>query len=117
MKRILFFLAFLPLMIFFGCSRTAKVVAIEGDKSDISYTDLGTLEIKMHAPALRSSRKILSSRLAALAHKRYGADAVIKVEFWPDPNSRKFPNGIIYARGEMIKYNSFPEPTQPTSTG
>jgi len=47
--------------------------------------------------------------LMKAAKSSYGADAVINVEYWPDPESEGFPRGgTIYARGEMVRYLEFP---------
>lgn len=114
-----------------GCSRVEKVRAIEGPK-DIPYKSLGTLEIKERAHYVTprhtfwsgvelatltfadtpsrgdSYKKYLREKLARIARKRYRADFVINVHYWPDPESKSFPQGYIYARGEMIKYERFP---------
>ena len=114
-----------------GCARVEKVRALEGDK-DVAYDSLGTLEVKRRVPFVRPTgilwsgvevltlslaktpsradqyKKSLRSKLAQKAKKRYGADGVIKVEYWPDPASSRFPEGYLYARGEMIRYRKFP---------
>lgn len=114
-----------------GCARTERVKAVEGDKS-LAYESLGTLEIKEKAYALNPSnafwtsvevatlsfartpsrgehyKRLLRKKLAKVADSKYDADAVINVHYWPDPESKKFPDGYVYARGEMIRYHSFP---------
>lgn len=121
-----------------GCARVEKFQAIEGDK-DIPYESLGTLEVNTKATRLNTRsffwtstevmtlglantpgrgdhyKEMLKSKLVDKAKQRYGADAVIKVQYWPDPDSDGFAHGLIYARGEMIKYTSFPEAPAVTS--
>ena len=116
-----------------GCARVEKVRAIEGDGS-IPYETIGTLEIKEKAPLITGKgilwtgvevatltlaktpsraeqyKKSLRKTLAKKARKNYGADGVVKVEYWPDPALRSFPYGYVYARGEMIRYKKFPQP-------
>ncbi len=123
-----FILLLLPMGL--GCARVEKFQAIEGDK-EIPYKSLGTLEVNTSATRLNTRsffwtstevmtlglaktpgrgdhyKEMLKSKLVAKAKKNYGADAVIKVQFWPDPDSDSFPHGLIYARGEMVKYVSF----------
>ena len=124
------------LLAFNGCARVEKVRAIEGDK-EVPYDSLGTLEVKQKAYRVNPSaafwtgveiatltfadtpsrgehyKKFLRRKLQKLAGKRYDADAVINVKYWPNPESGNFPDGYIYARGEMIQYHHFPkEPTQ-----
>jgi hypothetical protein len=109
-------------------ARTEKVRAVEGDIST-PYATLGTLEVKtkvggraiisgrtvqvltlgiLNPTSAKYYRKKLKAKLAKKAAKHYGANAVINVHYWPDPNSRKFPQGFIYARGEMVRYIHFP---------
>ena len=130
-----------------GCARIEKVSAIEGTK-EIPYQSLGTLEVKQKAYTAtptsafwtgvevttltlantpsRSNlyKNSLRTKLARLARKKYGADAVINVQYWPDPESKSFPQGYLYARGEMIRYEHFPgtelpipsKPSNPATT-
>ncbi len=113
-----------------GCARVQEVTAVEGDTS-VPYDSLGTLQVEKKVPYVRSSglwwgtvevvslglagtpsrgeqlKKSLRSKLAETARKQCKADLVIKVEYWPDPESSKFPDGRVYARGEMIKLRRF----------
>ena len=132
---------FAMLVVFNGCSRVEKVRATEEGKG-IPYDSLGTVEVKEKAYRLTPSaafwtgveittltfadtpsrgehyKKYLRMKLEKVADKRYNADAVINVHYWPDPESNSFPDGYIYARGEMIRYQRFPkEPTQGPTPG
>ena len=122
-----------------GCARVEKFQAIEGDK-EIPYESLGTLEVNTKATRLNKRsffwtstevmtlgfadtpgrgdhyKQILKKKLIEKAKERYGADAVIKVQYWPDPDSDSFAHGLIYARGEMVKYTRFPETPAVSST-
>lgn len=49
----------------------------------------------------------LNNALIKKARNHYQADAVINVEYWPKLDSNGFPDGFAYARGEMIRYQSF----------
>ena len=117
-----------------SCARVQKVVAVEGDEAT-RYESLGMLEVKTKADVMSPQRlgwttvkfgtlgfartpsrgeiykKKLDALLADKARKHYGADRVIHVAYWPDLNSNSFPQGLIYARGEMIHYQTFPEST------
>lgn len=122
-----------------GCARVEKVRAVEGD-GGIPYETIGTLEIKEKAPLITGKgvlwtgvevatltmaktpsraeqyKKSLRKKLAKKARKNYGADGVVKVEYWPDPAQRSFPYGYVYARGEMIRYKKFPQPELTASS-
>lgn len=126
-------IALLPcLFLITGCSRAEKVVAVESGAS-AAYESLGSLVVKEKAKDLwdleakkllvetvtlsmadtgtraEMFRRALSTRLAESARKKYGAHAVINVTYWPDPAGTEFPEGEIFARGEMIRYtNSVP---------
>ncbi len=128
-------LLFISLFLMQGCARVEKVRAMEGDFK-APYDSLGTLEVKTKAPYLTLGgsfwtsveavslgvaktpsrgehyKRRLRSKLAKIASRRYSADAVIKVIYWPDPESKRFPDGSIHARGEMIRYRSFPSESQ-----
>ncbi len=115
-----------------GCSRMQKVIATP-EGASMPYESLGVLEVKKEAPAFGASyrlqqtlslvsfrlyekpsqeayfQKLLDKELVCDAKKKYGADAVIHVKYWPDLNAAKFPKGLIYAKGEMIRYKQFSE--------
>lgn len=138
MQKSRVWIALIPcLLLVTGCSRSGKVVAVESDVST-AYESIGTLEVKENAKDLwdlearkllvetatltladtsaRADlfRKALTQRLAETARKKYDAHAVINVTFWPDPNGSEFPDGDIFARGEMIRYKKFPVPETPS---
>lgn len=115
-----------------GCSRTQQVRATQTG-SGLPYTSLGTLEVKETAGLITGPQtfwsgvkvlslgladtprrstlyeKTLKQRLEKLSRLTYDADAVINVRYWPDLESSSFPDGLIYARGEMIRYKRFPQ--------
>jgi len=116
-----------------GCARVEKVVAQEGDL-DAPYYSIGVIEVREKAKRLTGARlaavgaeiatltradtvtqseqylAALRRKLADIARRKYGAHAVIHVEYWPDPASKGFPEGYIYARGEMVRYQTFALP-------
>ena len=116
-----------------GCARREPFLVTESG-ADRPHRALGSLEVSMVArdvniktavngvvevatlsmaetPSRTDSYKaILSEKIKKRAKKRYGADAVINLKFWPDPEaSNSYPNGVILARGEMIRYEPFPQ--------
>lgn len=58
---------------------------------------------------------MLDQKLAKKAQKQYGADAIINARYWPDLSSNQFPRGLIFVRGEMIKYKPFASQGRPQS--
>lgn len=126
-------IALLPCLILVtGCSRAGHVTAMESGTS-AAYESMGSLVVKEKAKDLWDMeakkllvetatlsladtgtradmfRQALSARLAETARKKYDAHAVINVTYWPDPSGDDFPEGEIFARGEMIRYtNSTP---------
>ena len=121
----------------FGCARYQKIQVIEGDFVH-PYKVIGTLEVKEKAEMVPdvyragaellslgylrypdradSYKETLNRQLARKAHDLYRADAVIKVEYWPDPSSKDFPDGMIYARGQMIQLSKFPAPASTSAS-
>lgn len=115
-----------------GCSSTEKVVAIQGDFSK-PYESLGTIEVDRRAPRIQSRRifgqvwewitfgyvenisqeaylqGLLNKKILKAAQKNHQAEAVIQMKYWPDLSSPEFPQGLIYAKGEMIRHKRFPE--------
>ncbi len=117
-----------------GCTHVQRVKAVEGGK-DVPYDSLGTLQVSTKAKlspegmfwkgiegltltfaktpsSAELYKRTLRAKLARKAHREYGADDVIQVTFWPDPESGKFPDGLVYARGEMVRYKPFPAESQ-----
>lgn len=113
-----------------GCARIEKVKVLASDPS-MPYESLGTLEVKTQAnrralPRLgwttvemmtlslaktptrgETYKRRLNQKLSDKASEHYDADAIIHPEYWPDPESSAFPEGQVYARGEMIRYRKF----------
>jgi len=113
-----------------GCSRTQKVVAMQGDLGK-PYESLGSLEVDRKAPwipyrrifgqigewltfghAENISREaylqgLLNKKILKAAKKNHQAEAVIHMQYWPDLNAKKFPQGLVYAKGEMVRYKRF----------
>jgi len=113
-----------------GCSKTQKVVVMQGDLT-ASYQSLGQIEVNQdvprmslkrgfqhlwswmtfgcyHVPAQQEYLKgLLDKKIVKLAKNSYGAEAVIKAQYWPDLGSAKFPQGKAYAKGEMVQYKRF----------
>lgn len=116
-----------------ACTRIDRVKVLESDL-ETPYDSLGTLEVKMRVSFTSASgllasaaevltfgaantlsrseryKQALRAKLSREAHGRYSADAIIHVEYWPDPTSKNFPDGYLYARGEMVKFRRFPAP-------
>jgi hypothetical protein len=99
-----------------GCSRTQKVVVHPGDLTT-AYEPLGTIQVEQTVPRFRLMRcfrsqpeylkGLLDKKMVKIAKARYGAEVVIKPEYWPDLASKKFPQGKVYAKGEMVRYKRF----------
>ncbi len=131
MRKSWLWLAILPLFIATGCSRVQKVSALEGKGFEAPYVSLGTLVVQENVKdlwdlearkvikeagtlsladtATREAiyKKALAERLEKTAQQKYGAHAVIHLEYWPDPSGKTFPDGLLHARGEMIRYEEF----------
>ena len=114
-----------------GCTRLEKVKVAE-EETGLPYDSLGNLEVQTKAYTVtplatfwnsielltltfaptpsRGERykRTLRSKLVRHAREHYGAHQVIHVTYWPDPESRSFPEGVLHARGEMIRFRSFP---------
>ena len=133
-------LPFCVLSLFTGFSHIEKVRVLEKD-IDTPYQIMGTLEVKEKAAIFRPSDLVygtfeiltlgfgktptideklksrLNKQLLVKARDHYGADAVIKVTYWPALKSESFPQGFVYARGLMVRYESFPVIQQKTENG
>ncbi len=128
MKRVLFLVMLALTIPSEAFARAQAVRAVEGDIST-PYKTIGTLEVKCNTGGLagigkkslqvlslgaydassgESYRERLKTKLVKKASKHYGANAVINVHYWPNPDSGSFPNNTIYARGEMVRYTKFP---------
>lgn len=115
-----------------GCSRVQKVIATQ-EGMTASYESLGVLEVNRKAPSLQCKRffgkilewvtfghyknvsqevylqRLLDKKLIKDAKKTHHAERVINVKYWPDLKAKKFPQGLIYAKGEMVRYKRFAE--------
>lgn len=107
-----------------GCARTEKRTVTQGDLQS-PYASLGTLEVNIktnpwHPVHWGSYLKEIftltfadTSLQSKLTHKLlkkskgFGANQIIKAEFWPDLKSKRFPEGKAYARGEMVRPKRF----------
>lgn len=112
--------------VFSGCAHTEKIRAVTSDASRPSE-GLGTLEVFVKTNPWSPSnwgvffKELFSLTFADTSYEarlktrlvkkaaQFSADEVVKVQFWPDLNSSKFPNGKVYARGEMVRYTRFPK--------
>ena len=120
--------------IFTGFSRVQDVVVTQDSTSiTIPYDSLGWVEVNRKAPLIQYRRvagqlvfwgsfgyfknpsqevylqSLLNEKIKKAAKTRYGAEAVINVKYWPDLTAAKFPKGLIYAKGEMVRYKRFAE--------
>ncbi len=113
-----------------GCSSSQKVVAMQGDLGK-SYESLGWVEVDRTVPRIQYRRifgqlwewitighvenlsreeylqGLLDKKVLKVAKKNHEAEAVIHMQYWPDLAARKFPQGLIYAKGEMIRHKRF----------
>jgi hypothetical protein len=125
-----YFLTAAFILLVSGCTRTQSIEVIEEEVTE-PYDSLGTLEVYSKASrfGLKQAgwgtvkavtftmaptpsradiyRNKLNEKLVERADKRFNADAVIHPEYWPDLDSKSFPDGKIYARGEMIRFKKF----------
>ena len=133
LRWIVLLIAVMPIL-GLGCVQAEKVRALEQDSLSVPYDSIGTLEVKTKARGnypthvwnataeavslghaetyysqLETYKTQLRRKLAVTADKRYDADAVINVKFWPDLDLKEFADGFIYARGEMVRYKRFPD--------
>lgn len=121
-------------LLLISCARTQNVKVTQGDV-DGPYDKIGVLEVSTAAkkicpvatcmtrvvtlgmvcppPQGEVYRKKLDEILKKKAKHDYDAQAVIQTEYWPDLNSKSFPEGKIFARGTMIRYKKFPPITEP----
>ncbi|HNX68749.1 MAG TPA: hypothetical protein PLL75_07860 [Candidatus Omnitrophota bacterium] len=115
-----------------GCSSTQKIAATRGEVSGgKAYDSLGSVEVSLKAPCIPYRRMfgqlwewmtfghchnisredylrgLLDKKLINAAKKGREAEEVIHVTYWPDLTTKKFPKGLVYAKGEMIRYKRF----------
>ena len=128
------FVLMLALVMFFslsaGCSSVQKVVAIQGEISE-PYESIGSIEVERQAPRIPYRRifgqvwewvtwghcenisreaylqGLLNKKMLRAAKNNQNAEAVIHVEYWPDLTAKKFPRGLIYGKGDMVRYKRF----------
>lgn len=132
MKR--FCSIFLALMMTIGFSGWSKTQGVTVIKEEISvpYDSLGEVEVNSKLPFFRGRtigsqflnwvvtsdldgntsqeaylQDYLNKKLIKAAKKNHNVDALIHVKYWPDLKAKKFPEGRVYARGEMIRYKRF----------
>ncbi len=114
---------------FAGFSRVQDVVVTQDSTSiTVPYKSFGWVEVNRKAPLIQYRRiggqllywcsfgyfsnptqsvylqGLLNKLLAKAAKKRQGVEAVINTQYWPDLTAGQFPEGRIYAKGEMIRY-------------
>jgi hypothetical protein len=114
-----------------GCSRTQKVVVLQSGISE-PYESLGSIEVDRKVPRIQYRRifgkvwewttfghcknisqeaylqGLLNKKMLKDARKNHHAEAVINAKYWPDLTAKKFPQGRIYAKGDMVRYKRFP---------
>jgi hypothetical protein len=127
-------LALVVVMLFsmnLGCSRTQKVVALQGGISE-PYESLGSIEVDRKAPMIQYRRifgqvwewvtfghyenisreaylqGLLNKKMLKVAKNDHHAEAILDAKYWPDLTAKKFPQGRIYGKGDMIRYKRFP---------
>lgn len=130
------FIAGFAILLAAGCTHTLKVKATE-DAAQVPYESMGTLEVSVPVNPWDATNwhwsirevgtlsfadttygKRLRKKLAKVASKHAGVNQIVNVEYWPDPSTGKFPDGRIYARGEMVRFKPFPKepaPVQPAA--
>ena len=138
-KPVLIYIAAI-MVITAGCAKIEESRSYEDSGPNLkTYKSIGILEVKEPAQELTNQKGAwfgvevatlslaptpsagdlykarLKAKLAHVAKERYGADAVVNVTFWPDPDSGNFPDGLIHARGDMVRYKKFPAPEPATA--
>lgn len=109
-------LSLMLVLLSLGCAK-AKVVNSPGT----TYDSMGFLEEKIPVRGLLLKRsypsltKKLDRKLAKKARRKYSADAVNNIQYWPSPDADAFVD-YLYARGEMIRYKPFEETAKVSST-
>lgn len=114
-----------------GCSQAHKVIATQGGISEPSES-IGSIEVERQVPRIAYRRifgqlwewitfgrsenisreaylqGLLNKKMLKAAKNVYNAEAVIHTEYWPDLTEKKFPQGRVYAKGDMVRYKRFP---------
>lgn len=114
-----------------GCSRVQKVVVTQDAISE-PYESVGAVEVERKVPRIQYRRifgkvwewitfghaenisreaylqGLLNKKLLSVAKDDHTAEAVIHVKYWPDLTAKKFPQGRIYGKGDMVRYKRFP---------
>ena len=114
-----------------GCSSVQKVVATQGGISE-PYESIGVIEVDRKVPWISYRRVfgklwewmtfghcenisreaylqgLLNKKMLKAAQNNHHAEAVIHVKYWPDLTAKKFPQGLIYVKGDMVRYKRFP---------
>lgn len=126
MIAVMMMVAALGVCLLTGCSPTQKVFATSGGL-DAPAEALGKLEVEVDVPRVSFRcvgewivfnsctdagrgdylKGLLDEKLVKTAKERYGAEAVINVQYWPDLGMAKFPGGKVYAKGDMVRYKRF----------
>ena len=132
--KVRLFLGFFLFVFLVATSLFAMPAVVEGE-SKIPYDSLGELQVKTRThPSLwqriinlgqapdPTSDEIAHKLLAQLSTKsaRYGANAVIHVQFWPEDlkDASRMAQDYVYAKAEMIRYKKFAEtPPQENPPG
>lgn len=107
-----------------GCTHTEKVTAVTVEAAR-PVDELGTLEVSQKTNPWAfvnwgsALKEIFTLSFADTSYearlkkklikksKKFHADQIVNVKFWPELDSGRFPNGRVYARGEMVRYRRF----------
>lgn len=112
-----------------GFTRVKGVTVVEDAASIVvPYESLGWVEVSRKAPLIQYRRVggllvqwcsfgyfhnpsqetylrgLLNKKLVQASQKQKGVDAIINAKYWPDLIAGQFPKGLIFAKGEMIRY-------------
>lgn len=130
-KNGLFYLGIMLIVV--GCAKIEEPTSYDSPEPPIkTFKTIGTLEVQEPVQELTNQKSAwagvevltvsladtptagelykarLKTKLASVAKEKYGADAVVNVSYWPDPESGDFPEGLVHARGDMVRYQKFP---------
>lgn len=91
------------------------------------YDSLGSIELRvgnthsylkymtaglLRKRAYKRMTRQLDKKLLKEARKKYGADAIANVIYWPSPDSGETVD-YLYGRAEMVRFKKFPPPAVP----